>query len=127
MTDTWTRNGGWVTSVAWIDEAAIAAATAGNDGAVCTLKLTRDNLRVAQRVTIGATDAWCAAVDDLLVTATASKLVQVWHATLYLAAVLPASARFGSPDGVGGQGAIRKTSRSIGGESGRLCVINIAR
>lgn len=88
--------------------------------------------------------AWCDfTTDGLLVTATATKLLQAWrlrpngrvkgqdekgegeggveivHPPL---AVFPTSARIGSPDGVGGQGGVGGVQQE-GGEGGRGLVI----
>ena len=86
---------------------------------------------------LGCTVAWCGFVpgrEALLATASADKLVQLWHwsadagpdastnATLASCAAFPAGARFGSPDGVGGQGDVhcRTGDICIGDEAGRL-------
>jgi len=124
----------------------VAAGTAGADGSVQLLRWHRgsavggsgaggggDRIDLLAGVRLGCTVAWCGFVPGraaLLATASADKLVQLWRwsadaggaAALAPCAAFPASARFGSPDGVGGQGDVhcRTGDICIGDEAGRL-------
>ena len=125
----------------------VAAGTAGADGSVQLLRWLRgsadsgggagggggDRIDLLAVVRLGCTVAWCDFVSGrgaLLATASADKLVQLWRwsidadgtAALVPCAAFPAGARFGSPDGVGGQGDVhcRTGDICIGDEAGRL-------
>ena len=127
--------------------AIVAAGTAGADGSVQLLRWHRgsadggsgaaggggDRIDLLAAVRLGCTVAWCGFVPGraaLLATASADKLVQLWRwsadaggaAALAPCAAFPAGARFGSPDGVGGQGDVhcRTGDICIGDEAGRL-------
>ncbi|KAJ1456759.1 WD40-repeat-containing domain protein [Pelagophyceae sp. CCMP2097] len=122
--------GDWVCSLAFCERDVVAAATTGDAGSVVLLGTARpSSIDVLRRVRVGCTVAWVGVLDGdsrLLVTATASKLVQVWDRdSLELVAVFAAAARFGSPDGVGGQGALLKRRLAIGDESGQLYLLSI--
>ena len=64
--------------------------------------------------------AWVGSVGDRLVTACEAKLVHAWRRqgdsleTLGVDALFPGAARFGSPDGVGGQGAVAGKRIAVG-------------
>ena len=73
--------------------------------------------------------AWVGSVGDRLVTACEAKLVHAWRRqgdsleALGVDALFPGSSASGSPDGVGGQGAVAKRI-AVGDESGRLYVLD---
>ena len=77
--------------------------------------------------------AWVGSVGDRLVTACEAKLVHAWRRqgdsleTLGVDALFPGAARFGSPDGVGGQGAVHADTATlaVGDEAGRLYVLDL--
>ena len=77
---------------------------------------------------LGASLSWVGAVGGGLVTACESKLVHGWRRKgdiLEISALFPGAARFGSPDGVGGQGCVAEGKVAVGDESGRLYVLEV--
>ena len=142
--------GGWVTSVdtASADSAGmgapmLAATTAGSSGGVILLRLELSAGKEAPRIEIvaeirlGFTMAWCGFAKDgaVLLTASEVKMIQAWkwsstlrasqRAIIEQVATFPGGARFGSPDGVGGQGDVFNSKLCIGDESGRLYCIDL--
>ena len=131
----------------------LAAGTAGAGGGVQLLRWRRgsggaaggcsrscgDSIELLAAVRLGCNVSWCGFVPGqgggLLATASAAKLVQLWAwatdaaggASLVLQAAFPAGARFGSPDGVGGQGDVRGSTICIGDEAGRLYCLSVER
>ena len=71
----------------------------------------------------------------MLLTASEVKMIQAWtlspnasatgRAMIEQVAIFPGGARFGSPDGVGGQGDVFDNKLCIGDESGRLYCIDL--
>ena len=105
----------------------LAATTAGTKGAVYVLDPATCEIR-ARSSTLGCSLSWVGAVGERLVTACEAKLVHAWvqsGAKLHVEALFPGAARFGSPDGVGGQGAICGDRVAVGDESGRLYVLDL--
>lgn len=117
---------GWVVSVCFCGHG-LAAGTAGTKGAVYVLDPATCEIR-ARSSTLGCSLSWVGAVGERLVTACEAKLVHAWHRdgeTLRVEALFPGAARFGSPDGVGGQGAVCGGRVAVGDESGRLYVLDL--
>lgn len=117
---------GWVVSLCFCGHV-LAATTAGTKGAVYVLDPATCEIR-ARSSTLGCSLSWVGAVGERLVTACEAKLVHAWvqsGAKLHVEALFPGAARFGSPDGVGGQGAICGDRVAVGDESGRLYVLDL--
>jgi hypothetical protein len=134
--------GGWVTSLALSPNGSdVLAATFGRDAALHLLARREGRLEMMARGALGSPIAWCAVLaGDLFVTASESKLLHAWRPRpnralnrgrpkelLEVVALFPAAARFGSPDGVGGQGAVHADTATlaVGDEAGRLYVLDL--
>ena len=134
--------GGWVTSLALSPNGSdVLAATFGRDAALHLLSRREGRLEMMARGALGSPIAWCAVLaGDLFVTASESKLLHAWRPRpnralnrgrpkelLEVVALFPAAARFGSPDGVGGQGAVHADTATlaVGDEAGRLYVLDL--
>ena len=91
--------------------------------------------------------AWCGFMrSGRLVSASKSKLVQIWDiaaaegdaaaaasadgprpsGAIAMRHIFPAAARFGAPDGVGGQGDVRGGGVCIGDEAGGVYVLQVS-
>ena len=136
---------GQVIALAWVGEGAgplLVAGTAGGRGGVHLLHCSAEAMEPVARAALGCSVAWCGVTSDhLLVTAAASQLVHVWGiageaaplrpakpggCALRLRALFPASAGFGSADGVGGQGCVWGRELCIGDEAGRLYALHVS-
>ncbi|KAH8085084.1 hypothetical protein JL720_7804 [Aureococcus anophagefferens] len=133
--------GGWVTSLALSPNGSdVLAATFGRDAALHLLSRREGRLEMMARGALGSPIAWCAVLaGDLFVTASESKLLHAWrprpNRALNRAGPRSSSRSsrssrrraFGSPDGVGGQGAVHADTATlaVGDEAGRLYVLDL--
>ena len=121
-----TKIEGWVVSICFYVHGLAACTSLGRvyvlNPANCEITSVSTSLKCAM--------AWVGSVGDRLVTACEAKLVHAWRRqgdgleTLGVDALFPGAARFGSPDGVGGQGAVAGKRIAVGDESGRLYVLD---
>ena len=121
-----TKLEGWVVSICFYAHGLAACTSLGR---VCVLEPGKCEV-ISMSTSLECAMAWVGSVGDRLVTACEAKLVHAWRRqgdsleTLGVDALFPGAARFGSPDGVGGQGAVAGKRIAVGDESGRLYVLD---
>jgi len=121
-----TKIEGWVVSICFYVHGLAACTSLGRvyvlNPANCEIISVSTSLKCAM--------AWVGSIGDRLVTACEAKLIHAWRRhgydldTLVVDALFPAAARFGSLDGVGGQGAVAGKRIAVGDKSGRLYVLD---